>query len=266
MEDSKTRVGDVPIFVESVYATTKQQKDRDIVFIHMSWGGSWAFKYYMKFFADAGYGCHALDLRGHGNSGGTVEGSTMQNYGEDVRTVVTELTLSNPVIIGHSMGGLIALMYISEYGSAATVSLDGSSPFEVQKTSEEKVYPLAYTPQDSGMPKNPLMVMKALPDIPMMRLMLMKFKLGVESGVARTERKKGVSVPKESLNQPLLFVGAEDGTSLPFGIGIEKVRAQASYYNAPVIEIKEATHPGLLIGRHWKESAQKILRWLTSNL
>jgi len=266
MEYLKTRVGDVPIFVESVYATTKQKKDRDIVFIHMSWGGSWAFKYYMKFFVSAGYSCHAIDLRGHGNSGGTVEGSTMQNYVEDVRTVVTELKLSNPVIIGHSMGGLIALMYSSQHGSAATISLDGSAPFEVQKISEEKVYPPAYTPQDSGMPKNPLAVMKALPDIPIMRLMLMKFKLGVESGVARTERKKGVSVPKESITHPLLFIGAENGTSLPFGIGIEKARAQANYYNASIIEIKGATHPGLLIGRHWKESAQEILNWLTSKL
>jgi len=100
----------------------------------------------------------------------------------------------------------------------------------------------------------------------MMRLMLMKFKLGVESGVARSERKRGVSVSKESLTRPLLFVGAEFGTSLPFGIGIEKARMQANYYGATVFEIKGATHPGLLIGRHWKESAQKILDWLASNI
>lgn len=93
----------------------------------------------------------------------------------------------------------------------------------------------------------------------------MKKMLKVESGTARSERKLGISVSKESLTQPLLFVGAEKGTSLPFGIGIEKAIKQARYYDAPVIEIGRATHPGLLIGKYWKKSAQAVLKWLKDN-
>ena len=104
-----------------------------------------------------------------------------------------------------------------------------------------------------------------LPDIYPWRLMKMKKKLGVESGVARSDRKRGVSIPKETLTMPLLFIGAEKGTSLPFGIGIEKATKQAKYYNAPVVEIENATHPGLLIGKHWKKSAEAILGWLRNN-
>ncbi|NQV92876.1 hypothetical protein HQ403_00025 [Candidatus Kaiserbacteria bacterium] len=163
------------------------------------------------------------------------------------------------------MGGLIALMYSVQYGSSATVSLDGSPGLEVQKTSEEKTYPRVYTPKDSGMPTNPFKAMMLLHDIYPWRLIKMKKLLTVESGVARSERKLGVSVPKEKLTQPLLFIGAEKGTSLPFGIGIEKVRAQADYYGADVVEIGGATHPGLLIGKHWKESAQAILKWCKKN-
>ena len=89
--------------------------------------------------------------------------------------------------------------------------------------------------------------------------------LTVESRVARSERKRGISIPREKLTQPTLFIGAEKGTSLPFGIGIEKARAQADYYNSDVVEIKGATHPGLLIGKHWKASAQAILKWIKEN-
>ena len=231
----------------------------------MSWGGTWAFKFYMKFFSDAGYNCHALDLRGHGKSGGSVEGTTMQDYVDDVRVVVRNLGTENPIIIGHSMGGLIALMYSAQYGSKGTISLDGSPSLEVQKTSEEKTYPASYTPKDSGMPTNPIKAMLALPDIYPWRLMMMKKMLGVESGVARSERKLGISIPKEKLSMPLLFVGAEKGTSLPFGIGIEKARAQGEYYGAPAIEIRGATHPGLLIGKHWKKCAEAISKWLKEN-
>jgi len=62
-------------------------------------------------------------------------------------------------------------------------------------------------------------------------LMKMKDMLGMESGVARSERKKGISVPKESLGgAPLLFIGAELGKSVPFGIGTEKSKAQHEVY------------------------------------
>lgn len=230
----------------------------------MSWGGAWAFMHYVEFFAKQGFAVYALDLRGHGKSGGTVEGATMQNYVEDVRTITDHFQLDNPLVVGHSMGGLIALMYASQYPIHGVVAIDASATQETQGTSEEVVYPASYTPMDAGMPSDPQMVMQALSDIEPSMLMKMKDMLGVESGVARSERKKGISVPKESLNGPAFFIGAQLGTSVPFGIGIEKARAQAEYYDAPVAEIADATHPGLLVGKHWEMAAQAILDWIHS--
>jgi len=264
MKKERNSFGDIPISVIS--ATLENVEDaKNIVFIHMSWGGAWAFDLYIKHFTQRGYNCHALDLRGHGDSGGTVNGTTMQDYVDDVRTAVEYLKLDNPIVVGHSMGGLIALMYSAQFESSATISLDGSSSLEVQQSSEEKIYPESYTPQSAGMPKNPIKAMLALKDIYPWRLMKMKGMLKVESGVARSERKKGISIPKEKLPQPLLFIGAEKGTSLPFGIGIEQAKKQAEYYGSKVIEIKGATHPGLLIGRHWEDSAEAIIKWLNAN-
>lgn len=255
--------GTVPIAVTSRVPESPHRTH--LVFIHMSWGGAWAFKRYMKFFAGRGYACHAVDLRGHGNSGGSVEGASMQDYVNDVRTAVTGLGLENTVVIGHSMGGLISLMYGAQFKPHGIASLDGSPPKETQGTNEEKSYPPSYVPTDAGMPKNPLKAMSAFSDLPPMRLMQMKFALGVESGVARSDRKRGISIPKEQLSQPLLFIGAERGASVPFGIGIEKMSAQAAYYGTDAVEIKGASHPGLLIGVYWKRSAEAILQWLQKN-
>jgi len=265
MKVVQTFHGAAPIAVKSIYAHNDDASD--ILCIHMSWGGAWTFKFYLKLFSNHGYNCHAVDLRGHGNSGGRVEGATMQDYVEDVRSCVVGINLKNPIVIGHSMGGLIALMYSSQFGSSATISLDGSPPIEVQLISAKKQYPRSYTAYNAGMPRNPIKVMYALSDIPIIRLIKMKFSLGKESGIARSNRKLGISIPKELLKQPLLFIGAENGTSLPFGIGIEKASKQARYYNAPIIEIKGASHPGLLIGKHWKQTSIAILEWLKeSNL
>lgn len=50
-----------------------------------------------------------IDLPGHGLSGMDREGWPMMAYGADVQAVVEHLGLDNVVVIGHSMGGPIAL-------------------------------------------------------------------------------------------------------------------------------------------------------------
>ena len=46
----------------------------------------------------------ALDLAGHGESGGGRHGWTMSSFGRDVAAVVDQLELDDVVLIGHSMG------------------------------------------------------------------------------------------------------------------------------------------------------------------
>ena len=235
---------------------------RALVLVHGSWGAGWMWNVYVEFFVSKGWQVVTLDLRGHGKSGGTVEGALMGNYVDDIHTVVDELELEGPVIIGHSMGGLIALMYGAEHLTSAVISIDGSPSIEVQKESKEMKYPLSYMPMDAGMPADPQAAMMAFPDLKPEQLIMMKDMLGKESGVARSERKLGISVPKNQLDIPLLFVGAEKGVSVPFGIGVEKARAMAEYYDGDIFEIQEATHPGILVGEHAGKSAEVIERWL----
>lgn len=47
----------------------------------------------------------AVDLAGHGRSGGGRSAWTMPAFGEDVAAVVAELGLGDLVLVGHSMGG-----------------------------------------------------------------------------------------------------------------------------------------------------------------
>jgi pimeloyl-ACP methyl ester carboxylesterase len=50
------------------------------------------------------------DLRGHGRSGKPKQGYTMDGFCEDLEWLIGELDLAKPVVIGHSMGGVIAFM------------------------------------------------------------------------------------------------------------------------------------------------------------
>jgi pimeloyl-ACP methyl ester carboxylesterase len=51
----------------------------------------------------------AVDLRGHGASDAPVQRYTIDAFADDVAWMCTELALTRPVVVGHSLGGLVAL-------------------------------------------------------------------------------------------------------------------------------------------------------------
>lgn len=59
----------------------------------------------------------ALDLRGHGDSGWVPGGSAYQieDYVADLIQVVAQLALPSFVLLGHSLGGFVAMSYASTY-------------------------------------------------------------------------------------------------------------------------------------------------------
>lgn len=258
---------DMDIFTR--HKSAEQASDRPpLVLVHGSWGSSQMWQGYMKFLSEHGWDIFAVDLRGHGQSGGELAGTTMDDYADDVRQAVLDNDLDSPIVIGHSMGGLVTLMYARDYDTAGVVAIDPSPSIEVQGDSMDKSYKDEYTPMDAGMPKDPQAALSALPDIDKETLKKMKQMLGKESGAARSQRKAGVSVPKDTLTSPTLFVGGEHGASekIDFGIGIETAKQMADYYGAEVKEVAGASHPGILIGDNWQSGARMIHDWLESNV
>jgi pimeloyl-ACP methyl ester carboxylesterase len=56
-----------------------------------------------------------LDLRGHGQSDKPLQSYTMEAFADDVAWMCTELGLRGPVIIGHSMGSIVAFDLACRY-------------------------------------------------------------------------------------------------------------------------------------------------------
>lgn len=87
---------------------TEGRGEPALVFIH-GWAcdrGTWA-EQVARFGAERQV--IALDLAGHGESGRDRESWTIESLGEDVRAVVTALDVHRAVLIGHSLGGPVAL-------------------------------------------------------------------------------------------------------------------------------------------------------------
>ena len=82
--------------------------DPAIVFVH-----GWTCNHtYFRPQADYFKATHhvvSVDLRGHGASDQPDDGYTMAGFADDVAWVCGELALERPVVVGHSMGAVIAL-------------------------------------------------------------------------------------------------------------------------------------------------------------
>jgi pimeloyl-ACP methyl ester carboxylesterase len=68
--------------------------------------GFWAPQ--LGYFADD-HRMVAVDLRGHGESDAPEEPYTMRAFADDLAWMCGKLGLRNPVVVGHSLGGLVAL-------------------------------------------------------------------------------------------------------------------------------------------------------------
>lgn len=103
-----------------------------IALIHGLGEHSGRYEHVGRYFADRGYFVTAIDLRGHGQSQGQRGHiDRFQNYLNDVKSLIDHAKAQYPraplVLAGHSMGGLIALVYALKYPDGLT-SVVASGP------------------------------------------------------------------------------------------------------------------------------------------
>jgi pimeloyl-ACP methyl ester carboxylesterase len=98
-----------------------------ILFIHGILGGPWYFEGYQGFFAERGYPSHALSLRGRPGSRPVADIGRvpLEEFVSDALEAAR--AIGRPIVIGHSMGGLIA-QRLAEEGVSDTVVLLSSAP------------------------------------------------------------------------------------------------------------------------------------------
>ena len=107
-----------------------------VIMVHGGFCGGWAFDAFRQPFEAAGYDCLAPNLRGHGD-GGKIVGVSMTDFARDIAALI-EAQPEPPVLIGHSMGGLVAMMAAAKAPVRALVLLAPSPPWGVAGASLEE--------------------------------------------------------------------------------------------------------------------------------
>lgn len=117
----------MPELIQHYPATPSQHPP--LLFIHGILHGAWCYdEYFLPYCAAQGVHASALSLRGHGNSAltGALRWVSIADYVRDVRAASQQIereTGRAPVLIGHSMGGLIVQKYLEQYAAPAAVLL-----------------------------------------------------------------------------------------------------------------------------------------------
>jgi pimeloyl-ACP methyl ester carboxylesterase len=103
----------------------------ELIFIHGMWSRQQVWDGWIDWFRAQGYTCLSLDLPGHGPADGdeALAGMPLQHYVD----AVVELARSceRPVLIGHSLGGLLAQLAAQQVEVSALVLLNSAVPGQI---------------------------------------------------------------------------------------------------------------------------------------
>lgn len=240
-----------------------------LLFVHGKWHGAWCWaEHFLPYFAERGYACVALSLRGHAGSEGRerLRWTSIADYVVDVEQAAAGLN-APPVIVGHSMGGFIAQKYLEKHPETPAAVLLASIP-------PGGLWPATFL----LLRRQPLVVLKALAtlslypvietpalarwalfskDIPADLLETYHRRMGDESFRAYLdELGLNLAHPKR-VRTPLLVIGAQNDQVITSGM----VRSTARAYGVQPEIFPDIAHD-VMLESGWERVAQRIVEWL----
>ncbi|HYV91669.1 MAG TPA: alpha/beta fold hydrolase [Chitinophagales bacterium] len=248
------------------------QHPTPLLFIHGMMHGAWCWDvHFLGYFAEHGFGAHAVNLRGHGNSEGreNLRWTRIADYVEDVVKAVRQLH-SSPVLIGHSMGGFVIQKYLENHKAPGAVLLSSPSPSGLMPTILRiaRRRPLAFAKANLTLSLLPVVATPQLareaffsPDFPDEELLTYWKQMEEESYMALLDM-VALDRPKPArVKTPMLILGAaRDNMLKP-----REIEAAAKAYNTRAEIIPDVAHNSML-EQHWQNVAERILGWLKEQL
>jgi len=242
-----------------------------LLFVHGTGHAAWCWdENFLPYFAEKGFSSHAVSLRGHGKSEGRekLKWTSIADYVADVFQAASSL-MKTPVVIGHSLGGLVVEKYLEKYNAPAGI-LFAPSPSEGMFWSGLPLqfqHPLlflkvAFKQDYAVMFAKPELAKKFLfsADADEEKIAEYVRRFGKESYRANLEMIYNLPKPRK-VNAPLLVLGAANDAL----IAPPKIEKTARVFNADCKIFPDMAHD-LMLERDWQTVADFMILWLEKKI
>ncbi len=246
-------------------ARPDEERGPPVLFVHGIFAGAWTFEHWQRRFAKRGRAAYALDLRGRPGSRAVqdIGRVSLADYTSDVRDAAA--MIGRPVLVGHSMGGLLAQAVAAEDRCAALVLLCSAPPRGIPLATPRLVvrqarhlWPMLASRPLSGSAEEHHALTLNRTDPATAADALARFI--PDSGRAARELSLGtLRILPESVRCPTLVVVAGDDRFVAPRIG----RALAKRYDATRLDYPNHAH-FLVAEPGWERVADDVARWLDS--
>ncbi|MDO5687668.1 MAG: alpha/beta hydrolase [Neisseria sp.] len=249
---------------------------KTILMIHGMWGGAWHWDNYRTFFEQAGYRTVAVDLPYHGKNLYTADerlGTTgVLDYVDFLSAEIAKLD-EKPIIMGHSMGGLLAQMLAARGLAEKAVLLTPAPPAGIiaARPSVIKTFlPLTFLPNFWNKPipvTYPLAkyaVFNLVDDEQECRRLVsqMSYESGraiFEIGFWQLDKKRTTRINEQDVQCPMLILSGSYDRIVPASVVFHvwrKYRHCADYHCL-------SDHAHWVLGeKGWEKIAERVANWL----
>lgn len=233
-----------------------------LLFVHGVAHGAWCFEEnWLPAAAARGFRASAVSLRGHGGSGGSAHlgRATMRAYVHDIVQAITELP-SPPVLVGHSMGGLLSQLVAERYPLRGLVLL---TPAPASGALGIMLSTLRTRPADAvsvilgrTLPMRPDVLFTGLDSAEAERL---ASRTGRESALAQYEllRRRRIG----PVRCPVLVVGSPDDRIIR-PVDVERT---AAMYGVEPVWLDGMGHD-VMLDAGWDRALDTVLDWVDSTI
>ena len=238
------------LYIES-WLPERRSRRKPLLFLHGELTGSWLWERYLVYFAGRGCEGHALNLRNHYWSQ-TADPAQLSfdTYTEDVVAALERLG-SNTVVVGHGMGGLLALKAAERMAISGIVLLAPEMPRELRlpaRPHELREIPEVYGRSVIGWETLPERLLRDHRDLTLADVLRVQHLLGQkphEAGAARRQMLAGVSVDRRGVEAiPRLVIGA----GLDQTVTAADAERLAEWLDAEYEPFGAHSHFGLIVG------------------
>jgi pimeloyl-ACP methyl ester carboxylesterase len=228
-----------------------------LLFVHGLGHGAWCWEHWQAAAAEAGHPAYAVSLRGHGNSPGRLRTALLRHYVDDV-VATAEALPRPPVLVGHSMGGLVVQRALARYAARAAVLVAPvpAHPAVASLAAIARRHPLDAL-RIVGGGSLPLRADYLFHELPDAHARAHSDRCGGESAVVQYQLLMHRPARPPLGSPPVLVLASPDDRLVP----VRGVRSTAARYGADVVEFPGMGHD-LMLDARWREPLDTLLSWV----